>query len=404
LERQTLQKTQTTRAQSNRLQTKAGDFSSGRKLLELQSSIGNQAVQWLINSPIVQAKLNVGPPILQRKCDHCEGDECAKCAEGAQTKTSDGPPEQPENEREREPVKDGPPTETQAEEPAPQSNTTDVESAGPPANQQTERVSDAPAATYIVPFDRSPMSAPGERIIFSGEFTDPTPTDYRLEYTTAGGHFNSATGPTTVTIAGLISGNVNFFVPARWPRSALTVVLNVRQISTNTIVRTETWTFAQKTRYPTTMTQREGTGERAMPATYHYDIGPALRTGTAPFYEHQTILERFSNWRLANIVPADISGAYRTAHNLNNRAAISQHFLTPYAGSNGTFTVNADDRIADEHSNATDVSNLVANLVTPKDIEVALPQTYEARPSTALGRYTITRVRKTNGTWMVKKG
>ena len=299
---------------------------------------------------------------------------------------------------------DGPPTETQAEESAPQPNTTAVEPAGPPANQQTERVSDAPAATYIVPFDRSPMSAPGERIIFSGEFTDPTPTDYRLEYTTAGGHFNSATGPTTVTIAGLISGNVNFFVPTRWPRSALTVVLNVRQISTNTIVRTETWTFSQKTRYPTTMTQREGTGERAMPATYTYDIGPALRTGTAPFYEHQTILERFSNWRLANIAPADINGAYRTAHNLNNRAAISQHFLTPYAGSNGTFTVNANDRIADEHSNATDVTNLVANLVTPKDIEVALPQTYEARPGTALGSYTITRVRKTNGTWMVKKG
>ena len=379
-------------------------------MLGLQSPVGNQAVQRLINSPIIQAKLNAGPPIVQRKCDLCEGEECAKCAEGAQSvqrKSSsivDGPTEQRKNESEQEPVTDGPPTETQTNESAPQSNETAVEPAGPPTNQPTETVSDAPTATYIVPFDRSPLAAPGERIIFRAQLTDPTPADYQLEYSTTGGHFDSATGPTTRTIAGLVSGNVDFFVPSPWLGTALQVVLKVKKVSNNSVVQTETWNFGLKTRYPTTMTQRETTGERAMPASYTYDIGPALLVATPPYYEHQTILERFSNWSLANIAPADIDGAYRTANSLNSAAAISQHFLPNYAGLNGTFTVNADDRIGDRHDGAPNVSNLVSKLVTPKDIEVALPQTYEAKPGTTLGSYTITRVRKTNGTWMVKKG
>ena len=237
--------------------------------------------------------------------------------------------------------------------------------------------------------------APGEWIIFRSVFTDPSPASYQLEYSSSGGHFTSATGPTTRTIAGLNSGNVDFFVPTPWNgTSTVQVVLRVRKISDNSITHTETWDFGLKTRYPTTMTQQEGTGERVMPAIYHYNIGPALPTGTAPFYQHQTILERFGNWTLANIVPADIAPAYRMSHLLNSAQAVSQHFLGNYAGNNGTFTVDAHDRIADQHGGQPNLSNLVSNLATPKDIEVALPQTYEAQPGTALGNYTITRVLK----------
>jgi len=32
------------------------------------------------------------------------------------------------------------------------------------------------------------------------------------------------------------------------------------------------------------MTQRQGAGERNVPASYGYDIGPARATGSAPFY------------------------------------------------------------------------------------------------------------------------
>jgi len=279
-------------------------------------------------------------------------------------------------------------------------------SAAPSAAKESGAIGDAPSASYIVPFDRHPVAAPGERIIFRGDFTDPSPAGYQLEYSTTGGHFNAADGPTTVTVAGLTSGNVNFFVPTPWDgRSAVQVVLKVRKKSDNSIAQTETWDFGLKSRYPTTITQKEGTGEVNLPGIYTYDIGPALATGSKPFYEHQTILERFGNWTLANIVPADIAAAYRTTHPLANAAAVSQHFLGNYAGNNGTFTVNANDQIGDQHGVHPDLSNLVTNLAAPKDVEVALPQTYEANPGTALGNFTITRILKADGTtWKVKKG
>ena len=265
-------------------------------------------------------------------------------------------------------------------------------------------VRDAPTATYLVPFDRHPLAAPGERIICSAEFTGGANADYEIAYSTVGGHFTSAAGPTTLTVQGLISGNVNFFVPTPWNGTdAVSVTMQLKKKSDGSVVQTETWSFGKKTYYPTTMTQREGTGERTLPGVYNYDIGAARPSGTPPFYEHQTILEWFDNWSISNIVPADIAEAYRNAHGLTSAAAITTHFIGAYAGSNGTFTVNGNDRIADQHGGQPNVDNLVNNLAAPKDIEIALPQTYEAQPGTALGRYMVTRVHKADGSWKVKK-
>lgn len=179
--------------------------------------------------------------------------------------------------------------------------------------------------------------------------------------------------------------------------------MQLKKKADRSVVRTERWSFGKKSYYPTTMTQRQAVGERNLPASYDYDIGPARATGSAPHYEHQTILETFENWSIRNIAPADIAEAYRTAHGLTSTAAITAHVIGPYAGSNGTFTVDSADQITDEHSNHPNVDSLVTNLVSPKDIEIALPQTYEAQPGTALGRYTVTRVRKPDGSWKVKK-
>ena len=274
--------------------------------------------------------------------------------------------------------------------------------AAPPKASATN----APAAQAIIPFDTSPLASPGERIIFNAVLTDPSPGDYQLEYSTTGGHFNTDTGATTVTVAGLSSGNLSFFVPTPWDgRSAVTVTLIVRKKSDHSAASTTTWTFGLKAHIPTTVTQKEGTGERNMPAIYTYDLGPALPPAHKPFYEHLTILERFDSQHLANITPEDIKPAYRTAHALNTADAVSRAFVDPGSGGNGTFTVDANDQIFDQHSGTFNLATLVANLVAPKDIEVALPQTYEATPGTALGRYTITRVLKSDGTtWKVKKG
>lgn len=273
-----------------------------------------------------------------------------------------------------------------------------------PGERGVGAIKDAPRATYLVPFDRSPQSAPGERIICSAEFAGGADADYEIVYTTVGGHFTTASGPTTVKIQGLISGNVNFFVPSPWNGTdAVTITMQLKKKADSSVVQTERWSFGKKSHYPTTMTQRQGVGERDLPASYDYDIGPARATGSVPFYEHQTILETFENWSIRNIVPADIAEGYRNAHGLTSTAAITAHAIGAYAGSNGTFTVDSADQITDQHSNHPNVDTLATNLVNPKEIEVALPQTYEAQPGTALGRYTVTRVRKTDGSWKVKK-
>lgn len=299
-------------------------------------------------------------------------------------------------------------TQATTEGPAPEQATTQGAPSGPetprPGPHTPGAVSDAPTASYIVPFDRNPQAAPGERIICRAEFTGGTASEYEIVYATTGGHFTTASGPTTLTIQGLTSGNVNFFVPTPWNGTdAVSITMQLKKKSDGSAVQTETWNFGKKAYYPTTMTQREGTGEVDLPGRYTYDIGPARPTGTAPFYEHQTILEWFDNWSISNITPEDIREAYRTTHGLTSTAAITTHFIGAYAGNNGTFTVNANDRVGDRHGGNPDVENLASNLATPKDIEVALPQTYEAQPGTALARFMVTRVRKTDGSWKVKK-
>lgn len=291
---------------------------------------------------------------------------------------------------------------TTAEAEAPQAATAPVVAVA----LDDEAMVDAPAASYIVPFDRHPLAAAGERIIFSAVFTDPSPASYRLDYSSTGGHFNSASGPTSRSIAGLTSGNVDFFVPTGWlGMNPVQVVLKVVKIADGLPAQTETWDFGLKNRVPTRMTQKETTGERSLPGVYSYDLGPAVVPLLPPFYEHQTILERFGNWTLANIVPADIAEPYRSAHGLTTAAAVFSHFLGNYAGNNGTFTVNAKDQIYDQHGGHPNLANLVANLAAPKAIEVSLPQVYEAMPGVTLGSYAVTRILQADGTtWKVKKG
>jgi len=299
-------------------------------------------------------------------------------------------------------------TQAVTEGPAPEHATAQGAPSGPetprPGPHTPGAVTDAPTATYIVPFDHSPLAAPGERIVCRAEFTGGTAGDYEIVYTTTGGHFTTASGPTTLTIQGLTSGNVNFFVPTPWNGTdAVSMTMQLKKKSDGSAVQTETWNFGKKAYYPTAMTQQQGTGEVDLPGDYDYDIGPARPSGTRPFYQHQTILEWFDNWSISNIVPADITEAYRNAHGLTSAAAITTHFVGTYPGLNGTFTVDADDQVGDRHGGHPDVENLASNLTTPKDIEVALPQTYEAQPGTALARFMVTRVRKTNGSWKVKK-
>lgn len=265
--------------------------------------------------------------------------------------------------------------------------------------------SNAPAENFIIPFDRNPLVAAGERVIFNANFTDPSPASYRLDYATTGGHFTTASGPTARSIAGLNSGNVDFFVPAAWTgATALSVTMKLVKVADGSALRTETWTFGIKTQYPTTMTQSETTGERALGSVYTYLLGPAVASKTRPFYQHTTVLERFGAQTLGNIGPADIKEPYKTAHGLTTAAAVSAHFVDPGSGQNGTFTVDAKDQIYDQHGGHDDLSNLVAQLVAPKIVDVVLPQFYEAKPGVTLGNFLVTRRLLADGsTWKLLK-
>ncbi len=262
----------------------------------------------------------------------------------------------------------------------------------------------APVAQTLIPFDRTPLAAPGERIIFNDDFTHASPGNFQLVYTGVGGKFDSAAGTASKTVAGLRSGNVDFFVDAAWNGTdAVTVKLQVKKTADNAVVQTVNWTFGKKTYYPTTITQQETEDERPLPSSYRYKLGPDRGGDGKDDYLHQTILEKFGQ-RTCNIAPDELKPAWKTAHpGVTSAAAITAHFFGT-SSNNGTFTVSAGDRIGDRHSGfRPTLAQLQAALITMKEVHVELPQTYEAQPGVALGNYTVRRIMKPDGTLKLKK-
>jgi hypothetical protein len=151
------------------------------------------------------------------------------------------------------------------------------------------------------------------------------------------------------------------------------------------------------------MTQQEGEGERALPSRYSYKIGPDRNADGLDDYLHQTILETFGQ-PTCNIALNELKPAFRAAHpEITTLADITAHFFDG-SGSNGTFTVSAGDLIFDQHGGGMpDLDVFTDALITMKEVFVDLPQTYEATPGVALGRYTVRRIIKTDGTKVLRK-
>jgi hypothetical protein len=59
--------------------------------------------------------------------------------------------------------------------------------------------------------------------------------------------------------------------------------------------------------------------------------------------------------------------------------------------------------MADQHGGMVGGDDAKAQLVAPKQVEKILDQTYESDPGTALGRYTITRILKPDGSKKITK-
>lgn len=261
----------------------------------------------------------------------------------------------------------------------------------------------APTAGSLIPFDAAPLSAPGERIIFNCTWTPSAGVEYHEVVVTASdGKFVSG-GAKTKTVQGLATDNLDFLIPAAWTgASAITVKAEVRPRGNATVLTSKTWTFGKKTKCPTTMTQKEGEGERPLGSVYEYSMGPAIAGKTAPFYHHQTILETFPGGD-CNITPADLTDAFKLANpGLTDSVKINTHFFGG-SGSNGTFTVD-HDKIWDVHSGIlSQKADIEPSLKAWKEIHNDLFQVYEAEPGKPLGKYTIRRIIKADGTIAMKK-
>ena len=117
----------------------------------------------------------------------------------------------------------------------------------------------------------------------------------------------------------------------------------------------------------------------------------------------RTILETFGA-NTCNITMADLKPAFKTAHpEITNDAQLTTYFFGG-SGSNGTFTVDHSDQIYDQHGGGMpDKAVFEAALTTMKEIQVDLPQTYTAKPGTPLGRFTIRRILKLDGSKKLRK-
>ena len=262
----------------------------------------------------------------------------------------------------------------------------------------------APRAGALIPFDAAPLSAPGERIIFNLTWTPSAGVEYHEVVVTASDGKFAAGGVATKTVKGLATDNLDFLIPAAWAgTTAITVKAEVRPRGSATVLTSKTWTFNKKARCPTTMTQKEGEGEVALGTTYEYSMGPAVAGKTAPFYEHQTILETFPGGT-CNITPADLTDAFKAANpGLTDSEKINTHFFGG-SGSNGTFTVSHDDKIWDQHSGIlSQKAQIEPHLKAWKEIHNDLYQVYEAEPGRTLGKYTIRRIIKADGTLALRK-
>lgn len=258
-----------------------------------------------------------------------------------------------------------------------------------------------PVPQALIPFSLTPEGLGGEKIIFSSSLTDLNPGNYRLEYAAVGGRFDNRGGPANKLVPGLDSGNVYFYIASTWMGTTpVTVRLDVRNIVTNNIEFTQTWTFARRKSIPTKMEQIDSEKGFPLGKVYTYQLsGPK---GTENYHE-QTILERFSQ-NTCNIDMDDLKPRFKAAHpDIRTARDITNYFFGG-PGDNGTFTIDNLNRVYDGHGGGLPTRPAVqAALKIDKVVHSDLPQIYEAAPTKTLARYRIRRILRTDGTDLVQK-
>jgi hypothetical protein len=271
----------------------------------------------------------------------------------------------------------------------------------------------APVEEYQCPFDFAPLSSPGERILYNGRYLvvpDAVQHYHELVATATNGSFDSQGGPAQKTfrtgddVNRIDTGNFSFFIPAAFAGTdTSSVKIEIKERSTGRVLHTRTWNFKPRATAPTTVRQLEADSEIAIGSAYTYEVGPALPApATAPYYEHQTVLEEF-NARVSNLDVADMDPAWLRTNNITDKAGIDR-MLFGGGSNNGTFTVDNQDRYYDQHGGGqSELDEAASHLAAPKDVWVDLPQIYTAGPGNVIGNFTIRRIRHAAGGYGLRK-
>jgi hypothetical protein len=270
----------------------------------------------------------------------------------------------------------------------------------------------APEEEFNLPNHPNPLSAPGERILFSSVFRGLRPTDFETIYTGVGGHFDAlGSGPLEKKFPGHGAANLSFFIDSTWDgKTPVSVEMQIKRLSDGLAVRKKTWNFEIKPYFPTTISQVGDEDEKPIGLggniTYVYQVGPERDAqGNPRTYERQTILERFEG-ATCNIERSELKPEFQAAHpELTTPEKIAAHFYNPTAF-NATFTVDRSNAFADVNgeNNVNQAWAPVMNaLMTKKDVYFDHTQVFEAKPGVPLGRYVIRRILRHNGAMAMKK-
>jgi hypothetical protein len=288
---------------------------------------------------------------------------------------------------------------------------------------------------HSIPFTKTNIGvSPGEKVIFNLALQD---MDRKRRKGTAAWTNFTGTGPyvITMTIAGpaswdsqgsgtktttrnsLSTGNIYLFTDTNWmDGQTITVTATVVDSggpppapdvgTTKDPDFTITWTIVKRGPCPTTIMTVAGAINvfRAdVPAVYTYMVGPALPApAMAPYYKDQTILESFQAVSAYNFTWMDVLMAFKIAHPAITTPDMLVQFFWPLSiFNNGTFVINADDRMADQHSGGAGHDEAFTPAAIMAGYGFSLPQTYSCGPN-KLQDYTITH-KYTNGVQTVRK-
>lgn len=259
------------------------------------------------------------------------------------------------------------------------------------------------------PADYQIVTGPGNyNIVFSASGSGAT-----------GGTFGNGMTSQTVVASTPSSGNVYFTPNANWDGTTITVSAVINDVSTppspdqgttkdpsqstgmdgNTAM---VWTLVKNTSCPTTLTQTSNTPPantwHSAPAVYTYTAGAQ----PAPAYQNDTINESFGINTPYNFTMASLTAAWKSQHpQWNTPALVAANWFS--SSNNGTFVLDANDQMSDQHSGFGDASLFTAAAVTA-GAGYSKVQTYSCNNS-ALANYTITReVVGTTNNVQIKKG